>query len=342
MSEKQIQVEILKADHRYPSGYYYPLDEVKRVFDPEGKFMQRVKAGALRGEYGQPKQGVAESADAYQKRAFQIDESRVSHLIDNVQVSDTGVVTATVKPTGVLGDKWVNQLSQQKPRLAMRAAMGVQRDKETGNIVPIPGTMDIITFDIVSFEEVKAAQRMNFMKNSYTARDRKVMVLTKKEKALRLGHPRNNSGRPGDIAIAGVNINQLKGKPMPWPIGRTFPVFRCCKDGSWMKIGSIGEWFGAPPGTPEDVIEVYPNPSGTVYEEMLGSHWSEITHRKYFGDYDGNNGCVKVEDYLIAHYLTIPIPRRAAQRSRIRNLGIKLEEIDRLDLTLKATMERKP
>lgn len=336
MTEKtDVQVELLRADHKYPSGYYYPRAEVDRAFAPDGVFMQRVRVGALRGEYGNPRRQPGESDDQYSRRVNSIDETRVSHAFKDVVLGENGVVTGVIAAAGPYGEHWSKQAETRPPRMAMRAMMSVERDRETGHIVPTPGTLSIITYDMVSIDEVDAAARMASMKNSYSTRDRRRMVLTKQSKVNTMAAPKNNSGRPGDIAIAGININQHVGKPISWPLARVFPVYRCCKDGTWMKIGSYGEWFGAPPGTPEDTIEMYPSPSGMIYEEMLGAHWSHVTHRKYFGEYDGRHGCVKIEDYLIAHYLTIPIPRRATQRTRIRNLEVKLAEMDRLEQALK-------
>lgn len=145
-------MEILRADHLYPSGYYYPREEVQSVFGPDSRFMERVKRGTLRGEYGQPLQRLGEPYDSFSKRCMSIDERQVSHLIEDVRLEEDGRVMATIKPVGPKGECLAKLAEHQRPRFAMRAFMQVER--QGGKIIPCKGTMSIITYDLVSPEYV--------------------------------------------------------------------------------------------------------------------------------------------------------------------------------------------
>jgi len=140
------------------------------------------------------------------------------------------------------------------------------------------------------------------------------------------GHvpPPNNAGRPGDIAIGEVILNKVpQGEYLRLALQRLHYVYRCCKDGTWMKIGSYSEFFGQPPG---DDSMIFEHPCGMVYTEFLGKRIDlDCSHQKYFGSYGPKSNQVHVKDYLIERYKDEPIPRRNTKPYR-RQIAKPIDE----------------
>jgi hypothetical protein len=96
------------------ANQYYPYEPAKDLFTSSGQLMRRVGNGALRGEYGHPKQAPGQSIDSFAQRILSIYEECVSHHIKEVtldfdrykdpQGRKVIAIIGKIKPTGPYGD----------------------------------------------------------------------------------------------------------------------------------------------------------------------------------------------------------------------------------------------
>lgn len=67
------------------AGHFYTYEQAKQVFVEDGAFMRRVRRGALRGEYGHPRQGNMSDMQ-FARRVLDIDEKSVCCHHRNVEL----------------------------------------------------------------------------------------------------------------------------------------------------------------------------------------------------------------------------------------------------------------
>lgn len=137
--------ELLRTGYVYPTGFMYPLEEVQHVLREDGGFQYRIKAGALRGERGQPQKPTDQSEGEFASRVLIIDETRVSHVIEKVWIDERGVVRGDVRPIGPYGQMLADS---EEPTFVLRGMMTLL-NPINGVMQPKPGTMHIVTFDWV-------------------------------------------------------------------------------------------------------------------------------------------------------------------------------------------------
>jgi len=143
-------VELHRADYWYEnSNRYYPRIEVaKALFSVQ----PRINAGALKGEFGKPEDKASALENVITNRLTRIDEQYVSHEISQVWIDNEGVVRGKVVPTGAFGGALVGQIKAgKKPEFRMRAML--QLESVDGKLQPQPGSLNIITFDIVDMKD---------------------------------------------------------------------------------------------------------------------------------------------------------------------------------------------
>lgn len=137
MAEETKQVVLLKTDTPNAEGVLIPRSEMELVLSPGTSFMTRVSLGALRGEVGPFKD--------IETREVDIDESKVCHSIEKVWMSEDGIVHADVKAAGPKKDVFTNT---PEPKFGLRAFANFEKVGE--NFVPKPGSLDIVTFDLIN------------------------------------------------------------------------------------------------------------------------------------------------------------------------------------------------
>jgi len=148
--------ELLKTGTPTFGSRIYSREEVERVFGSE-KFMKRLRAGALHGEtLISQDDKMAGTESNFQRAIGAIDESRVSHRINDITIDADGVVRGTVTAVGPY--KGILELAKTEghtPVFGLRASCNFK--KVDGVDVIQPGSLDIVTFDLISFKEEKPA-----------------------------------------------------------------------------------------------------------------------------------------------------------------------------------------
>lgn len=101
------------------AGMFYTYEEAKSVFEESGALQRRVARGALRGEYGHPRQGSM-SDQAFARRVMDIDEKNVCchhrkiELVFDEQHDERGnpvvAIYSEVAPNGPYGHVLAKQL----------------------------------------------------------------------------------------------------------------------------------------------------------------------------------------------------------------------------------------
>lgn len=85
---------------------YYDLESAKRFFDQQNEFMNMVRNGHLRGEYGHPRRESGMSDKQWLGRIMEVREDRMSHHIREVKLVENAVIDPFTKKkaTGVLAE----------------------------------------------------------------------------------------------------------------------------------------------------------------------------------------------------------------------------------------------
>lgn len=150
MDEYLNNAELHRADHLYKNtNRYYPRQEVAAALF---KTMPRIKTGTLRGEFGKPEDKATPMENGITNRLSRIEEQRISHQINKIWIDNEGVVRGKVVPTGPFGGELVEQIKTgKKPEFRMRAIS--QLELVDNKLQPQPGSLDIITFDIVDMKD---------------------------------------------------------------------------------------------------------------------------------------------------------------------------------------------
>lgn len=141
-------VELHRTDYLYENTRrYYPRQEVATAL---AKAMSRIHSGAMRGEYGNPLKKTTELENATTNRLCYVDEQHVSHEISQVWIDKEGVVRGNVTATGAFGGALIGHIKAgKKPEFRMRSMLRLEN--VDGKLQPQPGSLNIISFDIVDF-----------------------------------------------------------------------------------------------------------------------------------------------------------------------------------------------
>ena len=148
------------------AGQYYVFDQARELFEESSQFMRRVKRGALRGEYGHPKQeGMNDRAFAH--RAMAIYEERVCchHAeiwldFESVKGDDGRPVIAImskVSPSGPLAHVLERQLKNTKENVCFSIRSFTDDFMHQG--VRKRALKAIVTFDYVNEPGMYVAEK---------------------------------------------------------------------------------------------------------------------------------------------------------------------------------------
>jgi len=148
------------------AGHFYTYEQAKQVFEESSALMRRVRRGALRGEYGHPRQGNM-STEMFARRVLDIDEKSVCchhrniELVFDEMTDDRGnpviAIFSEVAPAGPFGPALAKQLENPSENVcfSIRAftkdyqVMGVKnRDLRT-----------VVTFDYVNEPGMSVAEK---------------------------------------------------------------------------------------------------------------------------------------------------------------------------------------
>ena len=148
------------------SGAYYPLGMAAQLFEESSILMRRIKASALRGEYGHPRRGSM-SASEFVKRLNDIYEDRVCCHFGDVRLdyknykSKSGfpqvAVIAKLKPSGPFGDALQKSLDNPKEEVCFSVRAAVMQEMVGGE--EHRHTRDIVTWDYVNEGGIPIARK---------------------------------------------------------------------------------------------------------------------------------------------------------------------------------------
>jgi hypothetical protein len=89
--------------------------------------------------------------DEYVRRYIQIDETKVSHVVDLSTLQfDGDRVFANVKPTGIHGEALKKLLEGKPPTIGMRSLVQYEEGNTTRTQNHVVSRLDIVTFDLIN------------------------------------------------------------------------------------------------------------------------------------------------------------------------------------------------
>lgn len=139
------------------AGQFYTYEEAKSVFEESGALQRRVARGALRGEYGHPRQGNMNDQQ-FARRVMDIDEKSVAchhrkiELVFDEQTDDRGnpvvAIYSEVAPNGPYGEFLAKQLENPSENVCF-SIRAFTRDY---NLMGIKNRAlkSVVTFDYVN------------------------------------------------------------------------------------------------------------------------------------------------------------------------------------------------
>jgi hypothetical protein len=132
---------------------YYPYAPAKELFTSSSQLMRRVSSGALRGEYGHPKQAPGQSLDSFAQRILAIYEENVSHHIREITLDFDRLKDPQ-------GRKCIAIMGKVKPMGPNGALLQASLDNKLENV----------SFSIRSFtrDEIVGRLRQRILKNIVT------------------------------------------------------------------------------------------------------------------------------------------------------------------------------
>jgi hypothetical protein len=149
------------------ANQYYPYEPAKDLFTSSGQLMRRVGNGALRGEYGHPKQAPGQSIDSFAQRILSIYEECVSHHIKEVtldfdrykdpQGRKVIAIIGKIKPTGPYGDTLKGALENKNENVSF-SIRAFTRDETYGRTTNRI-LRNIVTWDYVSEPGISIANK---------------------------------------------------------------------------------------------------------------------------------------------------------------------------------------
>jgi hypothetical protein len=149
------------------AGQYYVYEQAKEIFQASSHLMRRVQRGALRGEYGHPKQQIGQTNQEYANRILAIWEENVCchHKeiwldFDNVKDVDGKPVIAImskVSPNGPYGHVLEKQLLNKDENVCF-SIRSFTEDYRDGRIIK-KILRTVVTFDYVNEPGMAVAEK---------------------------------------------------------------------------------------------------------------------------------------------------------------------------------------
>lgn len=148
-------------------GDFYTYEDAKELFNSSSIFMRRVKSGALKGEYGHPKQAPGQTYEQFAERVLTIEEKNIcSHFseiwldFDNVRDKDGKkviAIMAKVAPSGPMGDALGKSLENKNEDVCF-SIRSFTRDTYVGG-VKHRALAEIVTWDYVNEPGINFARK---------------------------------------------------------------------------------------------------------------------------------------------------------------------------------------
>lgn len=149
------------------AGQFYDYERAKNVFESSSQLQRRVSKGALRGEYGHPKQQPGQSNDSYVNRVMSIwEENTCCHhkeiTLDFESVKDENgrpviAIISKVHPSGPLGHVLEKSLKNKDENVCFSIRAFTDDFRESGRVTRVLKT--VVTFDYVGEPGIAVANK---------------------------------------------------------------------------------------------------------------------------------------------------------------------------------------
>lgn len=146
---------------------FYPFEPAKELFTGSSQLMRRVSNGALRGEYGHPKQAHNQSLDSYAQRILAIHEENVSHHIREVTLDFDGfkdpqgrkciAIRGKMKPAGPNGAVLQSSIDNKRENVCF-SIRSFTKDVKIGRTVNRI-LRNVVTWDYVNEPGISIANK---------------------------------------------------------------------------------------------------------------------------------------------------------------------------------------
>lgn len=148
-------------------GDFYTYEDAKDLFNSSSIFMRRVKSGALKGEYGHPKQVAGQTYEQFAERVLTIEEKNIcAHFseiwldFDNVRDKDGKkviAIMAKVAPSGPMGEALARSMENKNEDVCF-SIRSFTRDTYVGG-VKHRALAEIVTWDYVNEPGINFARK---------------------------------------------------------------------------------------------------------------------------------------------------------------------------------------
>ena len=149
------------------AGQFYVYEQAKEMFLDSSQLMRRVARGALRAEYGHPKQQPGQSDQQFAYRVMSIFEENVcahhmSITLDAERVKDARgnpiiAIISKVKPSGPLGNVLQQSLENPNENVCFSIRAFSNDSRRNGRIERVLKT--VVTFDYVNEPGIAVAEK---------------------------------------------------------------------------------------------------------------------------------------------------------------------------------------
>lgn len=213
------------------AGHFYTYEQAKQVFVEGGAFMRRVRRGALRGEYGHPKQGNMSDMQ-FARRVLDIDEKSVCCHHRNVELvfdeitDEKGnpviAIYSEVAPDGPYGKYLAEALENPSKNVCFSIRAFTKDYKVMG--VKNRDIRQVVTFDYVNEPGMSIAEK--FKNPALESHSEKQFSRAVLENALNVGAAAGIAQEAVTLNASelfaslgwtpGTSLESLIEKPSPW------------------------------------------------------------------------------------------------------------------------------
>lgn len=213
------------------AGQFYTYEQSKAVFSESSAFMRRVRRGALRGEYGHPRQGNM-SDEMFARRVLDIDEKSVCchhrniELVFDEMTDDRGnpviAIYSEVAPDGPYGPALAKQLENPSENVCFSIRAFTKDYKVMG--VKNRDLRSVVTFDYVNEPGMSIAEK--FKNPALESHDEHVFSRAAMERAINFGAAAGIAQESTLLTAselfeslgwnANTSLEHLIEKPAPW------------------------------------------------------------------------------------------------------------------------------
>lgn len=155
-------------DVKNSAGALYAFDSAKALFKESSSLMRRISNGALRGEYGHPRQQAGQTVREFMARLMDIYEPNVSHHIRRVTIDTTGrvrddsgrpiiAILGDVKPMGPMGEALRASFESPDENVCFSIRSFTNDTMSRGQVTKHLKT--IVTWDYVNEPGISAAKK---------------------------------------------------------------------------------------------------------------------------------------------------------------------------------------